>query len=63
MVGLFGIIGVPPATSLAVSVVLGLLATAISVPGLLFWMRRRRQSAGSDAEATSARIGVEGMKA
>ena len=41
MVGLFGIIGVPPATSLAVSIVLGLLATAVSLPGLLLWIRWR----------------------
>ncbi len=63
MVGLFGIIGIPPATSLAVSVVLGLLATAVSVPGLLFWVRRRHGPVSADAEVAGRRIGVEGMKA
>lgn len=63
MVGLFGIIGIPPATSLAVSVALGLLTTASSVPGLVIWMRWRHEPINGPTEAASPAIGAEGMKA
>jgi uncharacterized membrane protein YbhN (UPF0104 family) len=41
MVGLFGIVGVPPAVSLSVSILVGLLSTAVSLPGALVWLRWR----------------------
>jgi uncharacterized protein (TIRG00374 family) len=44
MIGLFGVVGVPATTSLAVSVVLGLLSTVVSLPGLLFWICWRHES-------------------
>jgi glycosyltransferase 2 family protein len=39
MVGLLSIVGVPPAVSFSVSIVLGLLATVISAPGALIWLQ------------------------
>jgi uncharacterized protein (TIRG00374 family) len=63
MVGLFGIIGVPPATSLAVSVVLGLLSAAVSMPGLLLWIRWRHEPVSDRAEAASPGISAHEMKA
>ncbi len=63
MVGLFGMIGIPPTTSLAVSVVVGLLSTAVSAPGLIFWLRWRYGPVRVRAEAASPGIGVHGMKA
>jgi glycosyltransferase 2 family protein len=42
MVSLFGMIGVEPALSLSVSILVGLLSTAVSLPGGLFFLQWRR---------------------
>ncbi len=63
MVGLFGVIGIPPATSLAVSVVIGLLTTASSVPGLVIWMRWRHEPIKGGAEGASPAVEAGGIKA
>jgi uncharacterized protein (TIRG00374 family) len=47
-VGLFGLVGVPPAISLTASIVVGLLLTAVSVPGILVWLQWRRFDAAGD---------------
>jgi glycosyltransferase 2 family protein len=39
MVGLFGLIGVAPAVSLTVSILLGLLSTAVTLPGALVFLQ------------------------
>jgi hypothetical protein len=41
MVGLFGIVGVAPAISLSVSIMIGLFSTAVSLPGALAWLQWR----------------------
>jgi uncharacterized membrane protein YbhN (UPF0104 family) len=41
-VGLFSIIGVAPAISLSASIVIGLLSTLISLPGILVWLQWTR---------------------
>ena len=54
MVGLFGLIGVAPAISLSVSILIGLLSTAISIPGLFVWLRWRRATGLAPTPADSA---------
>lgn len=41
-VGLFSLIGVAPAISLTSSIVIGLLSTAVSIPGILVWLQWTR---------------------
>lgn len=43
-VGLFALIGVTPAVSLAASITIGLLSTLISVPGALIWLQQGHTS-------------------
>jgi len=39
MVGLFALVGVPPAVSLSLSILSGLLATLVTLPGALVRLR------------------------
>jgi uncharacterized membrane protein YbhN (UPF0104 family) len=57
MVGLFGIVGVAPAASLSVSILVGLLSTAVSFPGALVWLQWRH-IAGVTEHASANYAGV-----
>jgi glycosyltransferase 2 family protein len=60
MVGLFGLIGVPPAISLTASILLGLLSTAVSIPGALIflhWWRAGEGAPGSGSDPRYASVG------
>lgn len=53
-VGLFWIIGVAPAVSLSASILIGLLSTAVSLPGALVWLQWRRARSVSAPENSIA---------
>jgi glycosyltransferase 2 family protein len=59
MVGLLGIIGIAPAISLSVSILTGLLSTAVSLPGALVWLQWwYRADAPQNADAHGHYAGV-----
>jgi glycosyltransferase 2 family protein len=47
-VGLFSLIGVAPAISLTSSIVIGLLSTAVSIPGILVWLQWTRATRANE---------------
>jgi glycosyltransferase 2 family protein len=46
MVGIFAIVGVAPAVSLSASVLIGLLSTAVCLPGALVWLQWKHSAPG-----------------
>jgi uncharacterized membrane protein YbhN (UPF0104 family) len=57
MVGLFGIVGVAPAASLSVSILVGLLSTSVSFPGALVWLQWRH-APGETEDVSAGYAGV-----
>jgi hypothetical protein len=60
-VGLFSLIGVAPAISLTSSIVIGLLSTAVSIPGILVWLQwtRATRANGEPDQAYPAASGTD----
>ncbi|HEX4411541.1 MAG TPA: lysylphosphatidylglycerol synthase transmembrane domain-containing protein [Xanthobacteraceae bacterium] len=67
-VGLFGLVGVPPAVSLSASILIGLLTTLISVPGVVVWLRWSRimaagkNMANGDSGPAAGYVAVRGIE-